>query len=284
MNQKIEWYREVLELEPGSRVFFPLARLEAEDGQLDAAISTLRRGVARHPDHIEARLFLVDLLFKVGDQAELGREIDHVSSILGSYPGFMAAWSDRLSADKNMPDAGLALRFLSSSLNGNNISWAEVISKGLTQVLSAGAMPEAQPLSAADEPFVSQEAVFAPAEAPLQPEGPLGASSPGEASNDPEDEENEEPFSLRTRSMAELLLEQGDYNGAREIYGELLAGSADEAEQAELSDKLNEIGRLAAAPPEAPVTEQPDDLRGVAGKNRLLDALETLAQRLEARA
>ena len=45
MMDKIEWYREVLELEPSSKLFFPLARLLVEDGQPEAALETLRRGL-----------------------------------------------------------------------------------------------------------------------------------------------------------------------------------------------------------------------------------------------
>ena len=58
MMDKIEWYREVLELEPSSKLFFPLARLLVEDGQPEAALETLRRGLERHPEFLEARLFI----------------------------------------------------------------------------------------------------------------------------------------------------------------------------------------------------------------------------------
>ena len=54
MKAKIEWYREVLELEPGSKVFFPLARLLGQSGETQEAIRVLRMGLARHPEYIEA--------------------------------------------------------------------------------------------------------------------------------------------------------------------------------------------------------------------------------------
>ncbi|HIV67199.1 MAG TPA: hypothetical protein H9991_13195, partial [Candidatus Mailhella excrementigallinarum] len=43
-REKINWYREVLELEPGSRVFLPFARLLVEQGCSDEAAAVLRRG------------------------------------------------------------------------------------------------------------------------------------------------------------------------------------------------------------------------------------------------
>ena len=41
MTEKIEWYKEVLELEPNSKVFFPLARLLSEAGRTDEAVEIL---------------------------------------------------------------------------------------------------------------------------------------------------------------------------------------------------------------------------------------------------
>ena len=48
MTEKIQWYKEVLELEPNSKVFFPLARLLVEEGHLDEAVAVLEQGLARH--------------------------------------------------------------------------------------------------------------------------------------------------------------------------------------------------------------------------------------------
>ena len=45
MTEKIEWYKEVLELEPNSKVFFPLARLLAEAERTDEAVEILEQGL-----------------------------------------------------------------------------------------------------------------------------------------------------------------------------------------------------------------------------------------------
>lgn len=66
MTEKIDWYKEVLELEPNSKVFYPLSRLLAEAGRTDEAVDTLEQGLARHEEFLEARLFLVELLHQLG--------------------------------------------------------------------------------------------------------------------------------------------------------------------------------------------------------------------------
>ena len=70
MTEKIEWYKEVLELEPNSKVFLPLAHLYASRNEIDEAVAALEHGLSRHPEHMEARLFLIELLYKAGRQAD----------------------------------------------------------------------------------------------------------------------------------------------------------------------------------------------------------------------
>ena len=45
MMEKIEWYQEVLKLDPDSKVFFPLAKLLRDSQQPDKAIQVLRAGL-----------------------------------------------------------------------------------------------------------------------------------------------------------------------------------------------------------------------------------------------
>ena len=66
MTEKIEWYKEVLELEPNSKVFFPLARMLANEGETEEAIEIIERGLVRHPEFLEARLYCIELLHKCG--------------------------------------------------------------------------------------------------------------------------------------------------------------------------------------------------------------------------
>ena len=94
--------------------------------------------------------------------------------------------------------------------------------------------------------------------------------------------DSDEDFSLRTRSMAEILAEQGDYAGALEIYRELEPRIAP-AERLELATRIDELEeRLRESEEEARELEQ----YAVPGSDgtKLVDLLESLAKRLEARA
>ena len=131
MKQKIELYREVLELEPGSRVFFPLAKLLIQDERSDEALDVLREGLLRRPDHLEARLLLVELLCGTDDEAGLDAEMTQLERVFSSYPAFWEEWSGRLSRRPESKDAAIAGRFFSLSLQGRPVNWADVIDQGL---------------------------------------------------------------------------------------------------------------------------------------------------------
>ena len=356
MNQKIEWYREVLELEPGSRVFFPLAKLLVAEGDAVQAIKTLQLGISRHPDHIEARLLLVEILAAIEREKELHAELASLGELFRNYPEFWKIWSRHLAATPAMQDAALALSFFSAALDGRQITWASVIAHGLRALLGEMAAGDPPPVPAGpasgqeaglppfltDQPEVTGSAGMEPEgagvpeagcegaqqidaailpeeifemSAPSAPEpaeaaapadsgepaaltkavlslaaedaaeiGRLGSLSEGpeEPEVEPEDEpedEPEEPFSLRTRSMAEILAEQGDISAALEIYQELLLAASDD-ERPELAARIEELsapGGMLAAHSSAREDEPRDD------GNRLASLLESLAQRLEER-
>ena len=376
MKQKIEWYREVLALEPGSRVFFPLARLLASDGQLPVAISTLQQGIVHHPDHVEARLLLIEFLLLAGNQTAAEGEASELGRLFSAYPAFWGAWSNILSTKPGMRDAALAMRVVGLALQGKTITWGAIVEQGLA-ALTGTALPQmAQgahslhgaaaheatqvPVAASPAPKAPshpahvEEAYEAPAahDVPAKPEAPVAetglesvldlgdgfeadsdlvfdeqqhqeeahvagmahtSEAPAPAGAAPaselpvfedgsgafaptpekqettghdfapveegEEEGEEEPFSIRTRSMAEVLAEQGDFAGAAEIYGEL-ATHASEAEKVELLDRMTELqGRSAAAP-----AGQEADSASSGHSSKLADLLESLAQRLENRA
>lgn len=281
MKQKIEWYREVLELEPGSRVFFPLAKLLAADGQTVQAVSTLRQGLLRHPDHIEARLLLVELLGLQQHDEDLVSELENLGRVFAAYPGFWRAWSERLADNPALRDAALAMRFFAAALQGHSINWASVIEQGLAAMLGS-AERLGPPLSVApaaavavEDPALTAAQAALPEEEAEDEEADFGAGG--------EEEEAEEEFSLRTRSMAEVLAEQGDVNGALEIYHELMQ-NAPEAERASLKARAEELAlRLQPGHAESGAGDEKSHSPG-GESNRLVTLLESLAQRLEARA
>jgi len=95
---------------------------------------------------------------------------------------------------------------------------------------------------------------------------------------DADEENDDETFSLRTLSMARVLAEQGDVREAMEICNELQAATED-------ADELARIGALqdSLEAGVSPAVAQEDGAPSQA-KNRLIDTLESLAERLEARA
>lgn len=375
MNQKIEWYQEVLDLEPASRVFFPLARLQVQDGQNHAAVKTLLHGLENHPEHVEARLLLIDILFQQKTFQDLLPQVERITTLFGRYPGFWSAWADHLRASGE-PDAAMAMAFFSACLRGEKVTWGDVIQSGLQACLAIRA---AQPVS---PPLTAQASVSAPApasqskkvnftangtpfdmlaqgdamaaserpkvvintvrvsrasssgmesplsravapasadqatdRAPTERHEETSIASPQSSDTDKEktvsvgsrsegrtlpprqvspvlnaapatdveedDATDEEPFTLHTRSMADLLTEQGDFAGALRIYEELLGKTADSVEAADLQRVITDVREKVAASPGFSSQMQASAHTG--GKARLMSMLDTLARRLEAK-
>lgn len=319
MKQKIEWYKEVLELEPGSRVFFPLAKLLAADGQTAEAVRVLRQGLLRHPDHVEARLLLVELFFLQGADGELKGEMDQLAALFAAYPGFWKAWGERLAATPALRDAALAMRFFVAALQGKKIGWGEIIEHGLQSLLGSDGAPSSfSPAFAAHRPSVQEEAAMrrsalhpsavplgqetaapqrAPSMMPEKAEAPLSGASCArvlpdqskasfvpEQNDGAEDEETDEAFSIRTRSMAEVLAEQGDIAGALDIYHELMQ-TAEPDEKKSLMARADELAHRVNAGPVADGGRTEEKSKAASGEStKLVSLLESLAQRLEARA
>ena len=309
MKAKIEWYQEVLELEPGSKVFFPLAQLLGEGGEADEAIRVLRQGLARHPEYIEARLLLVQLLQKSGDSARCIQELSEITGIFAQYPGFWEAWSEH-----SPGDVACALRFLSVALRSPGLSLREVFEAGLREMNNAE--PARRAAAQGDKPAarmpVGQPAaavVSEPVAMPAAPDAPEPSVMPV-----PLEEEHDEP-SVRTRTMAEVLAAQGDIQGAVDIYSEILADAAgDDADKlrerlADLTARLGSASEPASAPAgraqpgeaksaktarsqvdagveaAASAQEAPDlPADATVAENPMRDMLEKLAERLDARA
>ena len=138
MTAKIEWYREVLELEPNSKVFFPLARLEAEQGEIQEAIVLLENGLKRHPEFLEARLYLIELLYQTQRTEECNAEIARLSKMFASYAGFWKAWAACLASEQGNEDTASLLRFLAAHFVSGPLHLHEVLNRGLDAMLKEG--------------------------------------------------------------------------------------------------------------------------------------------------
>ena len=372
MTEKIEWYKEVLELEPNSKVFFPLARLLSEAGRTDEAVEILEQGLARHEEFLEARLFLIELLHTANRLEACEKQVGRLTKMFSTYAGFWQAWAACINAAGDAPDTAAVLRFLALNFSKGPVSLHEVINQGLASLSGAGAAAGAEASSQARSEAASpaagpsvHEAAFAAASTPARPAvtgdaapvaeaaeqlvaAPVLATSTHDAdaqldadvhiddvdAHEPIDfdpdlavaddealpaeledgtpsmlargadayaayaapvtqseavvvddaDEGEERFSLRTRSMAEVLAEQGDIKGALDIYHELAAAAVHPEESADLRQRITTLtARLGNA--QTVDTVQPAaTAEHASGKDKLISMLEALAERVEARA
>ncbi len=354
MTEKIEWYREVLELEPGSKLFFPLARLLVEDHRMEEAIDVLEHGLERHEEFLEARLYLIELLHTSGRSEACQLQVSRLSKLFSTYAGFWQAWAASLEHAATGSDIVAVLRFLALAFSHDNVSLSDVFARGLstyatdtngsekftqqkTQEKEGASQPimSAMPAERIAEdatcvtkedtppdsasiscdspdtlqsdvpPITESDASEPPADAEetmLLPEQQMDANSiiPDAADEAPapdssavqdvmsipvadeEDETSEEEsFSLRTRSMAEVLAEQGDIKGALDIYHELAAAAVDPEENNDLHQRIATLtARLNNIQQNVVVTAT----ESTHSKDKLICMLEALAERVEARA
>ena len=368
MTEKIEWYKEVLELEPNSKVFFPLARLLAEAKRIDEAVEILEQGLARHEEFLEARLYLIELLHSANKLEACEKQVGRLTKMFSTYAGFWQAWAACINAAGNAPDTAAVLRFLALNFSRGPVSLHDVINQGLASMAGGGAEApvQAQPaefaahvahptveatpgfaqaapvVSAtaatvlaghAAEPVADAAAAASSAGAVYDAESVLGAANqeiphdsvdfdpdlamadddalPSEAAESvspmvargadayaayaapvtqteavvvEDADEAEERFSLRTRSMAEVLAEQGDIKGALDIYHELAAAAVHPEESADLRQRIAtltaRLGNVQTSDTVQPVASAEQ----ASGKDKLISMLEALAERVEARA
>jgi len=313
MRRKIEWYQEVLALEPGSRIFFPLAKLFVEFGQFEDAERTLRQGLDRHPDSMEARLLFVQVLTRLERQDEANEQLALIVKPLERYPAFWTLWA-RQAAEKDR-DFSVFLMLVASHFSDKPVKWTDVVIEGLQSISDRLLGPlgaPAKPARAAAKPLAAPAPQLAPAPerpqtpAPAAPQpatqsapqsappAPAQAAQPGlapqncadDAADAPYEGPTPEPSSFRTRTMAELLASQGDFSGALGIYRELWGRALNDMERVDLSGRIKTLEDGLAtqpAPEAAPKPAVEEDPFGKHAKNRLMSTLEALAARLESR-
>jgi hypothetical protein len=319
MVSKIELYREVLEIEPNSKVFFPLARQLSEEGRTDEAAAILTRGIAFHPDHLEAKFLLIEILSRQGKEGEADTVFTDVGSMLARYPSVWLLWSKVAAARSK--DPSLAMLFLAHYFQNESLTWADVMERGLKSlgqgivgsVFPTAAEPEATlPHRDAADSFVSERDVATSVSASSRTDRESGApalrgarevmelaellEAPEESGEKGKGRTSKirEPV-VRTKTMAALLAEQGDTAGALDIYNELLATAQTDAEREELHAHIAGLTSTAkTAPASVPDREETavvpeggqagDAALKPTGATKLVSLLEELAGRLEARA
>lgn len=267
---KIDWYREVLSMEPSSKVFLPFARLLVQkDVQetLQEAVSVLRTGLIGHPEFIEARLFYIELLNKLDRKAESSEQVACLSGLLKDYPTFWTAWGED-TANSSL-DLSVSLSFLGALLQNENLTFTQILQAGLNSIKSGtsgltmnsvahNARPSTKDLATNYEnvdPSLKIKPVYNNA---LQ-------------NSTPNSDTNLQKYSLRTRSMAEVLAEQEDYAGALDIYQELLNSTQSDDLESLMSRIQHLQNKLNSSKEEAPYSSQEnsgiDDFSNVFSEN-----------------
>ncbi|WP_319759618.1 tetratricopeptide repeat protein [Maridesulfovibrio sp.] len=288
MQSKIEWYQEVLALEPSSKVFFPLARLYVEMGSLEKAVTTLRMGLDRHPDYLEARLLLVETLAKLDRESEAKAAVAPLTRLFSSYPSFWKMWGASISEGNS--DVAGAMAFLFSALHGSPMSWSDVMAEGIKQLTGIASGKETDESFSADAAESEVPAGNYARPAPENSDLLVDEISQAAARVDADGESDEELTSqvamdsLKTKTMAEVLASQGDLEGALEIYRELLCKASDDEKDELMSFMADISSRISNAPlDDVAGDDASKDPYFKHAKSKLMSTLELLADRLEAR-
>lgn len=321
-SEKAKWYQEVLSLDPNSRIFLPYARLLAELGRTGDAVDVLKAGLGKHPEFLEARLYLIELLHLAGQDASAGLEAEGIIELLGQAPALWRIWSRRPGL---RADLAAMLLFFAASMQKNGHSLADVFEAGIAALEGEGRTPRPAPTAPQEAPHISgnapaplpSEAGPAEGRAFTMPEDAAWHALDSVPDEDDiyDDEQEEQPVpallfvqaaaqaadapsplpapedtgyvpamatvprgllegksSLRTRSMARVLEEQGATDEAAEIYRELLESCSSAEEKAELNAKLTSLLQN--------TEHTASDQSSASG---VLDMLESLAARLENR-
>ncbi len=216
MNDTLALFDELLEHDSGSKIFFPLARLYRKQGHVQRAIEVVRRGIERHPDYLEAQLYLIELLCEVGDDAAAESKAQSILTKLLSYDKFWVRLREHY-ARSQQPDLALAAFVMERNAHGENVDLAKLMTCGIahySEVLSAGAVP-------------------------VEPEKDLDAEEVAQFCIN---------SGIKTKTMAKLLSAQGEYEQAIRIYDDLLEAAATGEERDELKalrdQAYKELGSL----------------------------------------
>ncbi len=128
MNDKYIWYKEVLDIEPQSRLFFPLARMMADDGALEEARAVLESGLSYHVHFVQARMLLAEVLQKLGRKDEAESQFALVTGEFRENASFWQSFADTSAKNK---DESVIRRMMSLQLRNVPTEFSDIMSRGL---------------------------------------------------------------------------------------------------------------------------------------------------------
>jgi len=204
MTDTLHLFDELLEHDPGSKIFFPLARLYRKQGHTGRAIEIVRKGVEHHPDYLEAQLYLIELLFEIGDvEAAEGKAVAIFSKLL-TYEKFWISLRSHFAKTQHA-DLALASFLLERSVRGEDADLVRLMQHGIIHYTDAS----------------------------------VSGSGQGEPEQDLDAEEVTQfciRSGIKTKTMAKLFVAQGEYAQAVKIYDDLLAEAKSEEDRKELRE------------------------------------------------
>lgn len=275
MQDKIELYKDILLSDPFSRVFYPLSIALKEQGSYEESAHYLEQGLLYHTNFLEARMLFVEVLDTLGNIEKRDAEIDKIIVTFKKYPSF---WRVCATKEHEHNDVALALQFVSQALTNTDVTLSKVFASGL-QALS----PLPTPINNEQE-YSSTEHVSV--EIPLKEENRQEYKEPIDEELSSIDEITDITYknsdtNINTRSMADLLAEQGELEKALAIYKELLEKEQDIEVKAELKFIIQEFE---ARIKEEGTAEHVQENTHALNKENLINTLATLVSRLDARA
>lgn len=247
MQDKIAWYEEVLAQDPGSPLFFNLARLYLDQGERDKAIEYLQGGLDRNPVHAQARFLLIQTLADADRRDTARQYLEPILAGLGSSPDFWMLWAEKLEAE-GRTDLAAAVRFIGSDIGQGPMSWAHVLLQGLqdlakgTNRSSEGQIVEPRAGTGEDVPAETDPHTLE--DQAENEDGDwdehLGSSSAKELNGT----DKEVPSGgYRTVTMADILAGQGEFEAALEIYAQLQAAETDPDRRQKITDRMDSVFR-----------------------------------------
>jgi tetratricopeptide (TPR) repeat protein len=239
MSDTLHLFDELLEHDSGSKIFFPLARLYRKQGHVQRAIEIVQKGIAHHPDYLEAQLYLIELLNEIGDSAAAESKAHSIFSKLMSYEKFWICLRAHY-AKSQQSDLALASFLVERNAHGENVDIVKLMSFGIAHY---------------SEMITSSAAVTEPDKDLDAEEVALFCINSG----------------IKTKTMAKLLVAQGEFAQAIKIYDDLLENAASDEERTDLLD-LRAIAHKELGSLPDPEAEK---------HNKLFHVLNSLADRLE---
>lgn len=203
MNDTIQLLHELLEHDPGSKIFFPLAKIYRKQGEPGRAIELVRKGLGFHPDYLEAHLLLIDLLSETGGSAEAEAIARDIHAKLAEYTKFWASLRSGCSKT-GRTDLSLAAFLFEQDAKKQAFDFALFLQDAINHRLG---------IAENETSLVHEPADDLDAEEVTQ----LCLNS-----------------GMKTKTMAKLLVAQGEYEQAVYIYDELIAACSDAMEKKEL--------------------------------------------------